>query len=90
MIVFLQLRQNPRCTGVDLAVYSRMRVYATHQHHELSVKCLANQVAILARYCLFSSLFVILSSGSLFKQFFVMIRLVSALSRPLSEGRAHG
>ena len=80
MIVFLQLRQNPRFTGVDLAVCSRMRVYATREHDGLCVNCLANQVTILAGYCQFSSLAVILSSGSLFKQFFqqffLMIRLL--------------
>ena len=78
---FLQLRQNPRFTGVDLAVRSKMRVYATSEHDDLCVNFLANQVTILARYCPFSLLAVILSSGSLFikqffQQFFLMIRLV--------------
>ena len=81
MIAFLQLRQNPRFIGVDLAVCSRMRVYATREHYGLCVNSLANQVTILTRYCLFSSLAVILSSGSLFikqffQQFFLMIRLL--------------
>ena len=81
MIVFLQLRQNPRFTVVDLAVCSRMRVYATRKHDGLCVNCLANQVTILAGYCPFSSLDVILSSGSLFiqhffQQFFLMIRVL--------------
>ena len=81
MIVFLQLRQNPRFTVVDLAVCSRMTVYATREHDGLCVNCLANQVTILAGYCPFSSLAVILSSGSLFikqffQQFFLMIRLL--------------
>ena len=80
MTVFY-LRQNPRFTGVDLAVCSGMRVYATRQFHELCVKWLANKVTILAGYCLFSSRAVILSSGSLFikqcfQQFFLMIGLL--------------
>ena len=89
------LRKNPRFTDVDLAVCSRMRVYATRKHDGLCVNCLANQVTILAGYCPFSSLAVILSSGSLFikqcfQQFFSYGQVVSALSRPLSEGKAHG
>lgn len=89
------LRKNPRFTDVDLAVCSRMLVYATREHDGLCVNCLANQVTILARYCLFSSLAVILSSWSLFikqffQQFFSYDKVFSALSKTLSGGRAHG
>ena len=60
-------------------------MYATRQCDELCVKCLANQVAILAGYCPFSSLAVILSSGSLFKQFFSTIFSYDQLLVPYQD-----